>query len=169
MHGFPPPFPGSFMPWPTTTYPPLLTQIPITIQSEVATDTPMCSSNSAGSLLPAHIEEYSRNNIDAATPARDQCSVAQPSSSSSLLNLDHNMDDNYIVGGESCTDFDWESDEDRLKNIHNNVFAGYHFVIANGTKSGLARLRRKIETNGGIVHLNFSKVVRPNLHLVVHY
>jgi hypothetical protein len=42
----------------------------------------------------------------------------------------------------------------------NSVFGGIDVVIANGKKSELSRLRRKIEISGGIVRLNFSKAVR---------
>jgi len=42
----------------------------------------------------------------------------------------------------------------------NNVFGGIDVVIANGKKSELSRLRRKIELSGGTVRLNFSKAIR---------
>jgi len=42
----------------------------------------------------------------------------------------------------------------------NNVFSGIDVVIANGKKSELSRLRRKIELSGGTVRLNFSKAIR---------
>jgi len=44
----------------------------------------------------------------------------------------------------------------------NSVLSGIDVVIANGKKSELSRLRRKIELSGGTVRLNFSKAVRGN-------